>query len=655
MLIVYFDGRDSMNIMVAELGRKVIILVGQTFMILAALIMAVYLHYEGDVPESIATGLVSIFLPLVVIKLTSFGVLRLFSGWWRYVSIPDLVTLVKANLLGTALFVLYCTYAPVPVRLSWSVFAIDGLLCFLLMSGARVAVRMGREYACSVAKSCGSDEKRVVIVGAGAIGQSVVREVRQNPNLRWRVLGYIDQDAGRQKQYFQGVQVLGDIDGLSGLLRHMAVDQVIMACHALNGNEMRQVVATCHKFGVKSLILPNVGEILDENISVNSIRDVRLEDLLGRPPIHLEINEIRRYLAGKKIMVTGAAGSIGREICRQVADFGATSIMLFDNAETPLFNVERDLKAQFPAVDFTASLSDVRNLSQVNGAFDSFSPHVVFHAAAYKHVPMSEQNPLAAVENNVIGSRNLADAACRHRIERFVMVSTDKAVNPTNVMGASKRAAEIYVQALARKSATNFVTVRFGNVLGSNGSVVPIFQEQVRNGGPVTVTDPDATRFFMTIPEAVQLVLQAGSMGQGGEIFILNMGEQIRIIHLAEELIRLSGMTPYRDIDIVFTGLRPGEKLHEELLLDDEDVKPTSHEKICVARACRYDFDTLHRQFNSLALACQKMERDDAIYVLKGIVPEYCAVNRPIYKPVGRVQIIPQPQMHIPYAAAETA
>lgn len=644
-----------MNEMVVEGGRKLIILFGQTVMVAAAFLLALCLRYDGNVTETTIAIVTGLIIPLVAIKLASFGALRLCSGWWRYVSIPDLVTLVKANLLASMLFTLYCSYGPTPVRLSWSVLVLDGLLCFLLMSGARVAVRIGREYVCSLTKACGPDEKRVIVVGTGAIGQSVVREVRQNPKLRWKIIGYVDQDSSRLKQRFQGVQVLADINGLTGLLRRLAVDQVILANHALNSTEMRNVVATCRKFGVKSMILPNVGEILDENVSVQSIRDVKLEDLLGRPPVRLEVDGIRRYLGGKKILVTGAAGSIGREISHQVAEFGAAAVMLFDNAETPLFHVERELRARYPGVDFITSLSDVRNASRVDYVFAQFAPQVVFHAAAYKHVPMSEQNPVATAENNVLGSWHLANAACRHGVEHFVMISTDKAVNPTNVMGASKRAAEIFVQSLSPRSATNIVTVRFGNVLGSNGSVVPLFQEQIRNGGPVTVTDPEATRYFMTIPEAVQLVLQAGNMGQGGEIFILNMGEQMRIVHLAEELIRLSGKTPYQEIDIVYTGLRPGEKLHEELLLDEEDVLPTSHEKIFVAKACLQDPCTLARRIDSLAVACRNMDREAVMIALKEIVPEFRIEHRPQSKIAWRIPVVVKPLEEIVFDAAETA
>lgn len=643
-----------MNQVFAEAGRKLVILIAQTVMVAAALFLALLLHYEGEFPPAIAGSLVGLLLPLVAIKLGSFAAARLFSGWWRYVSLPDLVALLKGNVLGSLLFAAYVAFAS-PLTLSWPILVLDGLLCFLLMSGSRVAVRLGREYLCLFTKSCGCEEKRVLIVGSGAIGQSVVREVRQNPKLRWKIVGYVDQEHERLKQTFQGVEVLADIDGLDRLLRKIHVDQVILANPTMTGPELRKVVAICGQHDVKSLILPNVGELLDEKISVQHLRDVKLDDLLGRPPVRLEVDEIRRYLTGKRILVTGAAGSIGREVCRQVAEFGAAEVVLFDNAETPLFHVERELRSAFPEVRFIPRLSDVRNVSHIDFVFRNFAPEVVFHAAAYKHVPMSEDNPVATVENNVLGTRHLADTACRHGVEHFVMISTDKAVNPTNIMGASKRAAEIYVQALAQHTRTSIVTVRFGNVLGSNGSVVPIFQEQIRGGGPVTVTDPQATRFFMTIPEAVQLVLQAGSMGQGGEIFILNMGEQMSIVHLAEELIRLSGKAPYRDIDIVFTGLRPGEKLHEELLLDTEDVMPTSHEKICVAQACHHDIVTLNRQIDNLAASCRRLDREGVLFDIKRIVPEYRAERRRTVRTTARIPAMPPVPEPVVFGAAETA
>ncbi|MBE0575218.1 MAG: polysaccharide biosynthesis protein [Desulfuromonadales bacterium] len=613
-----------MKYFIFKVVSKAVILLGQTMMIVTAFFFAIYLRYDGSFTAGLVATVPFVLIPLIIIKLSSFAMMRLLSGWWRYVSIHDLVSLVKANVLGSLLFAAFLTWLPGGFdHITPSVIILDGLLCFLIMSGNRVIVRISREYYQSVCKSCSRETENVLIVGAGAAGQTIVREIRQNPHLKWKVIGFVDQDIKRVKQRFQGIQVLADINGLKSVLQKKSVDLVIMANPALGQKELRRIVRQCHDAGVKSKILPNVGEILNGQLSIQSVRDVRLDDLLGRCPVRLEVNRIHHYLGNKKVLVTGAAGSIGQEICRQVAGFGASTVILFESAETPLFQVERDLKKQFPHVEFIPRLSDVKNASQVDYVFRNFRPEVVFHAAAYKHVPMSELNPVSAIENNVIGSRNVVDAADRFRAEHFVMVSTDKAVNPTNIMGASKRAAEIYVQALARTSRTRIVTVRFGNVLGSNGSVVPIFQEQIRNGGPVTVTDPTATRFFMTIPEAVQLVLQAGSMGEGGEIFILEMGQQVKVLHLAEELIRLSGMTPYKDIDIEFTGLRPGEKLHEELLYENEGVLKTNHEKICVALACWHDPENLKRTLETLAKACDTMDRDQTISILMSIVPEF--------------------------------
>lgn len=624
-------------------------------MILTAFLLAIVLRFDGAIPAEFLSALPALILPLLVIKLTSFSLLHLFSGWWRYVSLPDLIALLKANLAASACFALYVGYGSFALTIPWSVLILDGVLCFLLMSGLRVSVRLGRELVCTYSKNCHEAMKRIIVVGSGAVAQTIIREIRQSRKLNWDVVGLVDQDSSRLRQWFHGVQVLSDIEGLGELLHRASIDQVILANPVLELKQLRQIVATCKKFGVTSKILPNVCEILNEDVSIQHVRDVKLEDLLGRPSVHLDVNNIQQYIGGKRILITGAAGSIGQEICRQVARFGAASVVLFDQAETPLFDVERELKSSFPAVEFIPSLSDIRDAAKVDFIFNRFRPEVVFHAAAYKHVPMSECNPVAAVKNNVIGSRNLVNAADRYDVDHFVMISTDKAVNPTNIMGASKRAAEIYVQAMANRSRTSIVTVRFGNVLGSNGSVVPIFQDQILKGGPVTVTDPEVTRFFMTIPEAVQLVLQAGSMGQGGEIFVLNMGEPVRIVQLAEELIRLSGLTPYKDIDLVFTGLRPGEKLHEELLLDEEGIMPTCHDKICVAQSRHHNLAELNLQLDRLDQACTAMASEQVIRLIRTLVPEYHSANSSQALPVSRVNAVRSSVIHISQVAAESA
>ena len=604
--------------------RKIFILACQAAIVVGSFVLANALRYDGAPPPGHFSSLSSLLLPLVIIKLSSFTVMHLLSGWWRYASIHDLILLVKANLLGSILFAGYLNYSPdVTVHLSATILLMDGVICLLIMSALRVVLRVAREYSHAASRAINNGTEKILIVGSGAAGQAIAREIRQNPHQKRRVVGFVDQDVNRVKQRFEGIQVLATIEGLKKLLKSQPISLVILANPVLCHKELRKIVMTCQDCGVTSKILPNIHEILNDKVSIRHVREVKLDDLLGRPPIDLDVNNIRKYLANKRVLVTGAAGSIGREVCRQIAEFGATCVILFDNAETPLFQVDRELRAEFPEVLFFPQLGDVKCACQIDYAFSRYGPEVVFHAAAYKHVHMSECNPLATLENNVIGSRNLINAADRYQVEHFVMISTDKAVNPSNIMGASKRAAEFYAQNLARKSQTKIVTVRFGNVLGSNGSVVPIFKEQILNGGPVTVTDPRVTRFFMTIPEAVQLVLQAGSMGNGGEIFVLNMGEQIGIVHLAEELIRLSGMTPYEDIDIVFTGLQLGEKLHEELLHSNENVMDTNHEKISVALSCWYDLDTLNRLIDKLSIACREMDRVQAMKVISSIVPEF--------------------------------
>jgi FlaA1/EpsC-like NDP-sugar epimerase len=386
---------------------------------------------------------------------------------------------------------------------------------------------------------------------------------------------------------------------------------------------MRSIVERCKSLGVSFKTLPGVSDLIDGRVSIQQVRDVALDDLLGRKPIVLDQDRIRHYLEGKRVLVTGAAGSIGSEICRQVSRFNPARVILFDNAESPLFNIHRELSEKFPELHHTAIIGDIRDRARVEGIFDEMLPQVVFHAAAYKHVPLMEHNPAEAANNNVRGTRVLAEVADLFQVESFVMVSTDKAVNPTNVMGASKRAAELVVQSQARLSKTRFVTTRFGNVLGSAGSVVPIFKEQIARGGPVVVTHPEVTRFFMTIPEATQLVLQAGSMGEGSEIYLFDMGQPVRIVDLAEELIRLSGFRPHEDIEIKFSGLRPGEKLYEELLMEGEGLRPTSHEKIMVARAIEVDRERLLTQLEELYQLQRVIDQPGVIAKLREMVPEF--------------------------------
>lgn len=595
----------------------------QLTIICVSLVLAFLFRFDMRIPGQYWQVLFALFPALLAIKLLVFWRMGQFTGWWRYVSMADLITLFKANVFASLGFVLYAVFVHRLENIPRTVLAIDFILCFLFMGGVRFVTRAFRENYFPMPLGKQPENTRVLVVGAGDAGQMIAREIRQNPRLKLEVVGFVDDDPKKKGERFQGITVLGRQDALAAICREQAVDEVIIAIPSASGKEIRQIVERCVEAEVRFKTLPGVGDLIDGRVSIQSVRAVSLDDLLGREPVRLEIERIKASLAGKRVLVTGAGGSIGSEICRQIARFGPKKMILYENAETPLFHIEQELLQSAPGVRLIPIIGDIRYRARVEAIFDEFMPEVVFHAAAYKHVPMMEHNPAEAVNNNIRGTKILADAADAFGVERFVMISTDKAVNPTNVMGASKRAAEIYVQSLARRSRTTFVTVRFGNVLGSNGSVVPIFQEQIRKGGPVTVTHPEVTRFFMTIPEASQLVLQASCMGRGGEIFLLNMGEPVKIVKLAEELIRLSGLRPYEDIDIVFSGLRPGEKMYEELLLSGEGIVPTEHEMIMVARSESCDAEELGRKLEVLFAAARALDLQHIRGLLQAVVPEF--------------------------------
>lgn len=563
------------------------------------------------------------FLPAVVaIKLVVFWRYGLFNGWWRYVSMADLISICKANIIASAGVVTYAVFIYRLESIPRTVLFLDGLFCFLFVAGIRFSIRAWRENYYPMAFDRNA-QKRLLIVGAGSAGQMIARELHLNRKLKYTAVGFVDDDPRKQRGKFYGLTVLGGCDAIPRVCRRRKIAEVVIAIPSANGAKIKEIVALCQQAEVPFKTLPSVGSLIDGSVSVQQLKDVSLEDLLGRDPVRIENQKISNYLAGKRVLITGAGGSIGSELCRQICRFSPDKLILFDNAETPLFEIDKELSTLYSGLSIFPIIGDIRYRSRVEAIFDEFMPQVVFHAAAYKHVPMMEINPAEAVNNNVRGTQVVAETSDLFRVERFVTVSTDKAVNPTNVMGATKRSAEKIVQALSRRSKTRFVTVRFGNVLGSNGSVIPTFTEQIKEGGPITVTHKDITRFFMTIPEASQLVLQAGSMGNGGEIYLLDMGEPVKILHLAEELIRLSGKVPYDEVGIEFTGLRPGEKLYEELLLDGEGVKPTSHKKICVAASVVEDEIHLQEQLDLLFDAARKMDLNRVLDLLQTIVPEY--------------------------------
>jgi FlaA1/EpsC-like NDP-sugar epimerase len=621
------EARDFGKLAITYKTRKVLIIFFHLFVVVSSLLLAFLLRFDLNIPQRYWPTILEMLPVVILIKLIVFRVLGMSDGWWRYVSIHDMLSILRANVVATTGFIVYAVFFRYMDALPRSVIILDFLVCFMAMIGIRVLTRVLREQRGLRSKHYHDNKKSALVVGSGSVAQTIVREMRENPKMYKAVLGFIDRAPERKGWFFNGIPVLGTIKDLEKICNRNDIDLVIIAESSVSAKELREIVTFCKKHQIESKILPAIGDIISGQVSLQHCRDVCLEDLLGRAPIRLDVKEINHYLHGKRVLVTGAAGSIGSEICRQVARFGPDSLVLVENAETPLFHLENELREKFPDLSLTPSLTDIRDFTRIRQVFREHIPQVVFHAAAYKHVPMSEINPFEVVKNNVFGTKKVVDASLEVGVENFVLISTDKAVNPTNIMGATKRVAEIYVQCLPRTCRTKATTVRFGNVLGSHGSVIPIFRDQIQKGGPVTVTHPEITRFFMTIPEAVQLVLQAGCMGFGGEIFLLDMGEPVKIVRLAEEMIRLSGRRPYEDIEIAFTGLRPGEKLYEELLIKGEGVKPTNHEKIRILEAASSTCGFVEQKNEQLLTAIQGGNPEVLIATLKALVPEFKSSN----------------------------
>lgn len=600
--------------------RRILVFLSDLVLISVALCTSFLLRFDFTISPPVFELFDECLLVVLVVKPLVFISIGFYQSMWRYASIQDAIEIFKGVTISSVLTIFTILFLRQFTPIPRSIFLLDWFLLLALIAASRLAWRMYREN-CQTGKSCSGP--RTLIVGAGEAGSMLFKEIRRHPHTSYNVIGFVDDDPEKKGLKLHGVPVRGTTRNLKALIRVNEIEEVIIAMPSAGSKVIRGIVDSCKNANVTFKTLPSIGELIDGNPSVSQIKNVEIEDLLGRDPVVLDRELIGSYLTGKRVLVTGAAGSIGSEICRQVASFRPSKLILLEQAETPLYEIEKELCAGFSQLRILPLVADVRDRDKVHAAFEEFQPQVVFHAAAYKHVPMMEYNPSQAVLNNVFGSKNISDAAHRFRVENLVMISTDKAVNPTNVMGATKRAAEIYIQALSRTSTTKFTTVRFGNVLGSNGSVIPLFKEQIAKGGPVTVTDKRVIRYFMTIPEATQLVLQAGSISSGSKILVLDMGEPVRIIDLAEGLIRLSGLTPYEDIDIVFTGLRPGEKLFEELLIDGEGVLPTSHQKIKVLAPVHVDMNPVQEELEVLYTAARSDRVDELMESLKRLVPEF--------------------------------
>jgi len=566
----------------------------------------------------------------IIIKLIIFGFFKQYRGWWRYVGISDLIGILRASLVSTLIIVVlwFVFISTTSVRRSWyleniaqisqGVFMADMFATVLLLGGLRMLIRLYYEEFRTVE---GGRLKRLLIVGAGDAGEELLRAIRRKPVAEYEVIGLIDDDPRKRGTLIHGLPILGTVEELPKISKTRNIEEIAIAMPSASPAQLRRVVQVCTGTKIRFRTVPSITDIASGKFTVSQIRDVDISDLLGREVVELDLDLIEAFIRGKIILVTGAGGSIGSEMCRQVCNFSPKLLLLVEQAENPLFYIERELHNRFPDIAMKAIICNITDKTRVKEVFERYKPEVVIHAAAHKHVPLMEFNPGEAIKNNIVGTQVVADAADNHSTANFVMISTDKAVNPTSIMGSSKRVAEMYIQDLNRTSQTHFVTVRFGNVLGSDGSVVPIFKKQIAEGGPLTVTHPEMKRYFMTIPEASQLVLQAATMGKGGEIFVLDMGEPVKIVDLARELITLSGFRPGEDIEVVFTGPRAGEKLFEELSIKGEDMQPTRHPKIVIWKNIPVDHDKVQAGINELVNKTQSY--NEIVQKIKELVPEY--------------------------------
>jgi FlaA1/EpsC-like NDP-sugar epimerase len=556
--------------------RSILLWTSQPAMFAVAGVAAFLLRFDFSLPSAHLAHLEYAILIWILTKSLAFQAADLNRRGWRYVSLSDLYRLFGANFAGSALGCAVILFVA-PAGFPRSIYAIDLILCFLGTSGMRLGVRMAVEFA---REGHGSAErKNTLIYGAGDAGVILLREIRNNPKLSYRVLGFLDDQKDKWGLRIAGVPVLGGGGLVATLATKFNIDTILIAIPSATGAQMTRILELCHTARTECKTVPGLAEMIEQRGLAGQIREVSVEDLLGRIPVYLDEEQILSTLEGKVVMVTGAAGSIGSELCRQIARFRPAGIVGFEIAESPLFEIDREMRQVFPKVPFFPEIGSIQNCARIDDVLRRHKPNAIFHAAAYKHVPLMETHAFEAIENNIFGTWNMAAAAAKHGVEDFVLISSDKAVRPTNIMGATKRVAELILHAL-RKSHTRYIAVRFGNVLGSNGSVIPIFKKQIAAGGPVTVTHPEMRRFFMTIPEACQLVLQAAVIGESGQVCVLDMGQAVKIVELARNLILLSGLKPDEDIKIEFTGVRPGEKLYEELNTLLEDTVPTAHDKI---------------------------------------------------------------------------
>jgi FlaA1/EpsC-like NDP-sugar epimerase len=612
-----------------------LILFGDACLVVAAYFLAYLLRFEGVIPQTEWVSFKISAPYFLVLKLIVFFVFGLYKGMWRYTGLVDLLSVLKASAASSGIIMAFILFAYRFQGFPRSIFILDWILTFFFIGGLRVVLRMflaEKEKGGSAlrhmfhlgnGKIPVKRKKRLLIIGAGNTGEKMLREIMDNSRLNYWVIGFLDDDLKKKGMKIHGVPVLGPVAKIHKLAFRAEMDEVLIAVPSASTKQMRKIVQACEATGLKTRTTPGIGELIDGKISFKNIREVSYEDILGRDPVNLDTKRIGEYLTGKAVLVTGAGGSIGSELCRQIAKFNPGNLIIFDKTENSLFHIEMEFRQKFQNITITPILGNLQHWVFLEKLFLAHKPHVVFHAAAFKHVPIVEMNPWEAIFNNIVGTKNLVEASHRFGVERFIMVSTDKAVRPSSVMGATKRVAEMVTGCYGASNSTRFLSVRFGNVIGSEGSVVHLFKRQIERFGPVTITHREMTRYFMTIPEACKLILQAGALGEGGEIFILDMGTPIKIVDMARDLIRRSGFKPDVDIEIKEIGLRPGEKLHEELITEGEGIVRTPHEKIFVLRGSHCDQTWLNQKLEDLVHLAWEQDAAGIKSKLKEIIPEY--------------------------------
>lgn len=579
------------------------------------IILKHYLPYKN-----IYGTIYSILIVYSIISLVSIYYFNGYSSLWRYAEIDEVIIIAKACIVNTALLIGVVLLMKLPIPFYF--YYINYIMNVAIICGIRIVYRYLRH--CRLKKISSSDVSRVLIIGGGNGGSMVINELYNNPQLNKVPVAIVDDDRSKIGRIMHGVPILDSTYEIESIVKKMKIDEIIFSIASINNERKQEILKICNQTKCRVRTIPGIYEIIDGKVDIKKIRDVEIKDLLGRKPVEVNLNEISRYITDKVVLVTGGGGSIGSELCRQIAANNPKMLIIVDIYENNAYEIEQELIRLYKGnINLKTIIASIRDVKRMDRIFEQYNPNVVFHAAAHKHVPLMEVSPGEAIKNNVFGTKNIAELSHKYGVSRFVLISTDKAVNPTNIMGATKRAAEMIIQTMNECSKTEFVAVRFGNVLGSNGSVIPLFKKQIEEGGPITVTHPEIIRYFMTIPEAVQLVIQAGSMAKGGEIFILDMGQPVKILDLATNLIKLSGLEPGKDIKINYSGLRPGEKLYEELLMAEEGIIDTQHEKIFIGKPIELDKDFLYTKLDELKERVHNEDVDSIESIMKEIVTTY--------------------------------